>query len=100
MVSAMCSAPPPTAQYHFYKVNADGSFVLSAGNDRTLDLQSNGFSLNQHRGRGWPDTFNLLKHRLESRTVTHDLPELGPSIVRGPKAAILEVSHSSPPEAC
>ncbi len=40
---------PPTSQYHFYKVNADGSFVLSSGNDRTLDLQSNGFSLNQHR---------------------------------------------------
>lgn len=40
---------PPTSQYHFYQVNADGSFVLSAGNNRVLDLRSNGFSLNQHR---------------------------------------------------
>jgi TonB-linked SusC/RagA family outer membrane protein len=39
---------PPTSQSHFYKINADGSFVLSAGNDRTLDFQANGFSLNQH----------------------------------------------------
>lgn len=39
---------PPTSQYHFYKTNADGSFVLSSGNNRTLDLKDNGFSLNQH----------------------------------------------------
>jgi len=51
---------PPTAQYHFYKVNADGSFVLSAGNDRTLDLQSNGFSLNQHPYTKYNDNVNNM----------------------------------------
>ncbi len=39
---------PPTSQLHFYKVNADGTFVLSSGNNRTLDFKDNGFSLNQH----------------------------------------------------
>jgi TonB-linked SusC/RagA family outer membrane protein len=51
---------PPTAQTHFYKVNADGSFVLSAGNDRTLDLQANGFSLNQHRYMRYNDNVNNI----------------------------------------
>lgn len=49
---------PPTAQSHFYKVNEDGSFVLSSGNNRTLDLQSNGFSLNQHRYATYHDNVN------------------------------------------
>lgn len=51
---------PPTAQTHFYKVNPDGSFVLSAGNDRTLDLQANGFSLNQHRYTKYNDNVNNI----------------------------------------
>ncbi|GGH73295.1 TonB-linked SusC/RagA family outer membrane protein [Filimonas zeae] len=54
---------PPTSQYHFYKVNADGSFVLSSGNNRTLDLQSNGFSLNQHRYTKYNDNVgNMLSN--------------------------------------
>lgn len=51
---------PPTAQYHFYKTNADGSFVLSSGNNRTLDLQDNGFSLNQHRYTKYNDNVNNM----------------------------------------
>jgi TonB-linked SusC/RagA family outer membrane protein len=51
---------PPTSQYHFYKVNADGSFVLSSGNNRTLDFQDNGFSLNQHRYTKYNDNVNNM----------------------------------------
>lgn len=51
---------PPTANTHFYKVNPDGSFVLSSGNDRTLDLQSNGFSLNQHPYTKYNDNVNNI----------------------------------------
>lgn len=51
---------PPTSQLHFYKVNDDGSFVLSSGNNRTLDLQSNGFSLNQHRYTKYYDNVNNM----------------------------------------
>lgn len=51
---------PPTSQYHFYKVNADGSFVLSSGNNRILDLQDNGFSLNQHRYTRYYDNVNNI----------------------------------------
>jgi len=51
---------PPTSQYHFYKTNADGSFVLSSGNNRTLDLQDNGFSLNQHRYTKYNDNVNNI----------------------------------------
>ena len=38
---------PPTSQFHHFKVNADGSFVLN-GNARTIDVQPNGYSLNLH----------------------------------------------------
>ncbi|MDF2191786.1 SusC/RagA family TonB-linked outer membrane protein [Paraflavitalea sp. CAU 1676] len=51
---------PPTSQYHFYKVNADGSFVLSSGNNRTLDFKDNGFSLNQHRYTKYNDNVNNM----------------------------------------
>jgi TonB-linked SusC/RagA family outer membrane protein len=54
---------PPTSQYHFYKVNPDSSFVLSSGNNRTLDLQSNGFSLNQHKYTRYNDNVdNMLSN--------------------------------------
>jgi TonB-linked SusC/RagA family outer membrane protein len=51
---------PPTSQYHFYKTNPDGSFVLSAGNNRTLDFKDNGFSLNQHRYTTYHDNVNNM----------------------------------------
>lgn len=51
---------PPTSQYHFYKVNADGSFVLSSGNNRTLDYKDNGFSLNQHPYTTYNDNVNNI----------------------------------------
>ncbi|MCG2613199.1 SusC/RagA family TonB-linked outer membrane protein [Terrimonas sp. NA20] len=51
---------PPTSQLHFYKVNADGSFVLSSGNNRTLDFKENGFSLNQHRYTNYNDNVNSM----------------------------------------
>jgi TonB-linked SusC/RagA family outer membrane protein len=38
---------PKTSQYHHFKLNADGSFALVAGN-RTIDYQDNGFSVNLH----------------------------------------------------
>lgn len=38
---------PPTSQFHHFKVNPDGSFVLN-GNARTIDVQANGYSLNLH----------------------------------------------------
>ncbi len=51
---------PPTAQYHFYKVNADGSFVLSGGVNRVLDFKDNGFSLNQHPYTKYNDNVNNM----------------------------------------
>ncbi len=51
---------PPTSQLHFYKVNQDGSFVLSSGNNRTLDFKENGFSLNQHRYTKYNDNVNSM----------------------------------------
>lgn len=51
---------PPTSQYHFYKVNDDGSFVLSSGSNRTLDFKENGFSLNQHRYTKYNDNVNNM----------------------------------------
>ncbi len=51
---------PPTSKYHFYKVNADGSFVLSSGNNRTLDYKDNGFSLNQHPYTTYHDNVNNM----------------------------------------
>ncbi|RYG36495.1 MAG: hypothetical protein EOO01_30770, partial [Chitinophagaceae bacterium] len=51
---------PPTSQYHFYKINDDGSFVLSSGNNRTLDFKENGFSLNQHRYTKYNDNVNNM----------------------------------------
>lgn len=38
---------PPTSQFHHFKVNPDGSFVLN-GSARTIDVQQNGYSLNLH----------------------------------------------------
>lgn len=38
---------PKTSQYHHFKLNADGSFALVAGN-RVIDYQENGFSVNLH----------------------------------------------------
>src|SRR5690606_24383 len=38
---------PETSDFHRYKVNSDGSFVLE-GNTRVVDYQENGFSVNLH----------------------------------------------------
>jgi TonB-linked SusC/RagA family outer membrane protein len=38
---------PPTSQFHHFKVNADGSFLLN-GSARTMDVAPNGYSINLH----------------------------------------------------
>ncbi|WP_316738771.1 SusC/RagA family TonB-linked outer membrane protein [Pedobacter aquatilis] len=53
---------PPTSQYHHFKVNADGSFVLN-GNARTIDVQQNGYSLNLHP---YQNTFDNVANMLNN----------------------------------
>lgn len=53
---------PPTSQFHHFKVNADGSFVLN-GNARTIDVQPNGFSLNLHP---YQNTFDNVANMLNN----------------------------------
>jgi len=49
----------PTTDYHFYKVNSDGSFALNGAN-RVIDYQDNGFSVNLHPYQNYYDNVKSL----------------------------------------
>jgi len=53
---------PPTSQFHHFKVNPDGSFLLN-GNARTIDVQPNGYSLNLHP---YVNTFDNIGNMLNN----------------------------------
>ncbi|CAH0276267.1 TonB-dependent receptor SusC [Pedobacter sp. Bi27] len=53
---------PPTSQFHHFKVNSDGSFVLN-GNARTIDVQANGYSLNLHP---YPNVYDNVANMLNN----------------------------------
>ncbi|KAA6330188.1 TonB-dependent receptor SusC [termite gut metagenome] len=51
---------PPVSKYHHFKVNSDGSFLLSEGK-RVIDFQGNGYSVNLHPYKDFYDnTENIL----------------------------------------